>query len=179
MQHREFVCNVLNGVDVGTAAQVAGLTEEAGLAYFSDIMRTVQEWLLMHGQLLLTDVSLSGAHANRLYIYQTIDAIDEWVSREREICSLIVTRNTAALKIKLESGEISRDQLGKITDKLIGEMPQFIDHGRNYSNVREFYADEKAFMRNHVDELADAVGRMPSWTEPKRFKRIDIQFKRP
>ena len=159
-----LIRNLLNGVPIAAAAQVSGMTEgEAGLA-FTEAMRRVAEYQLVHCVPFTPVDCLADARRNRVRVLEMLGQIQRWDDVEREIVlAVLAGRNV------VKEG-CPREQAERAFNRALDAMPHYL---QRQEDIRAWARDRAKFVRENRARIREIVEGFVSFRQPLIYKRIE------
>lgn len=155
-----LIRNLLNGVASATASQAAGMSEEEGLAAFSEAMKRVAEFRLVHCLPFFECGTLAQARQARFMVLEALDRIARWDDGERELMIAL---------FKGHKPDVDREAAKAVLDGTLNALPYYLDRHEHTA----YYRDRQAFIRAHRSRVIGLLERFVSFREPLLFKNIE------
>lgn len=155
-----LIRNLLNGVEPVRAAQAAGLTEEEGLAAFSEAMKRVAEYRLVHCMPFFECGTLDQARAARLLVLEALEQIGHWDDVGRDLMIAL---------FKGQRPDVDRAELKAVLDGTLNALPHYLDRHEHAA----YYRDRQAFIRAHRSRVIGLLERFVSFRTPLLYKNLE------
>ena len=155
-----LVRNLLNGVEPSTAACAAGLSEEEGLAAFSEAMKRVAEFRLVHCLPFFECGTVPQARQARFMVLEALERIGRWDNEERDLMIAL---------FKGQRPDRVRAEIEKILAATLNALPFYMEK----SELPAYRRDRQAFIRANRPRVIGLLERFVSFREPLLFKNIE------
>lgn len=155
-----LIRNLLNGVPAPEAARAAGLSEEEGLAAFSEAMKRVGEYRLVHCMPFFECGTLAQARTSRGMVLDALDRIARWDDGERELMIAV---------FKGQRPQVDRELLKAALDRTLKVLPHYLDRTEHQA----YYRGPQAFIRDRRTRVIGLLERFVSFREPLLFKNVE------
>jgi hypothetical protein len=154
-----LVQNLLNGVEPARAAQAAGLTEEEGLAAFSEAMKRVAEYRMVHCMPFFECGTPGQARAARIMVLDAMERIQRWDDEGRELMIAV---------FKGQKPDRAEAEVKAILAGTLNALPYYLD----WHEHRNYYRDRQAFIRAHRSRVIGLLERFISFRAPLLLKNV-------
>ena len=163
-----FVANILNGVELSRAAEVAGIAQEDAQTTFFEAMRRVEDYVISNDAGFVNCRNLADAQKNRLAIYEYLRRIKHWDEFERPIVSIVLTKNKEAYQRLIAEGFASKAQIADMARRFVSRVAHYLPA----TDLSAYWSDPQAFVFGNVKQCMDLVERHPSFNEPHVYKNV-------
>lgn len=166
MRHEDRVLiarNLVNGIEVMPLAQSLHVTEEQVAQAFSDVMRLVAEYVLVHCVPFFPCIGLADARRHRERVGEVLEAITLWDEIERDMM-LDLLKGVNVMK--------KYDAQRHVVEALLNRTLNAVPHYLTPKEAAEFGRDRRGFVVNHRSRVIQAVERFVSCKNPLVYKTI-------
>ena len=158
--------NVVNGIAPEALAQTQQVTVAVVMQAFSDVMRLVAEYRLVHCVPFFPCTAVADARRHRQRVFEVLEAIALWDEIERDMM-LDLLKGVNVMKKYGAAREI--------VEALLNRTLNAVPHYLTAREAAEFGRDRKGFVTAHRARVIEAVERFVSFRNPLVYKRIEDQ----
>lgn len=155
-----LIRNLLNGVEPAQAACAAGLAEEEGIAAFSEAMKRVAEYRLVHCMPFFECGTLLQARSARFLVLEALERIGHWDDEGRDLMIAF---------FKGQKPDRAAEEIKAILASTLNAMPYYLAKNEHAA----YYRDREAFIRVHRSRVIGLLERFVSFRTPLLYKNIE------
>jgi len=158
-----IVANLLNGVAPDQVAAAFGVDRAHVDSTFSEAMKLVAEYRLVHCVPHFECNTLHQARLERVRILDILGRIERWDAVERDLMLDL-------LKGKDVSGYgVPREQIQEVLQRTLDTLPSYL--GKD--DLTSYFRDRKAFVAHCRHRVIGAVEKFVSFRNPLTYKKVE------
>lgn len=154
--------NLLNGVEPAVAGRAAGLAEDEVNALFTQAMRHVGEYALVHCTPFVECQSLPAARRNKLAVLDIVAAIQRWDTEERDLM-LAVFKGRNVVR-----DGVPRETAQAVLARTLDAIPHYLLE----SQMAAYKVDRAKYVRENRSAIAAILERFVSFREPFLYRAV-------
>lgn len=155
-----LILNLLNGVEPASAGLAAGMSGEEVLAAFSEAMKRVAEYRLVHCMPFFECGTLAQARQSRFMVMDAFKRILLWDAEGRDLMIAL---------FKGQKPDRARAEIETTLASTLNALPFYLEKHEHAA----YYRDRQAFIRERRSRVIGLLERFVSFRTPLLYKNIE------